>query len=93
VSGYNEVVILRRLTERHKKHALWLLTGDGGDETKYFDGLYGLPHGDKMVCARMAVVIRPAFWLISPMILLAFLQGKKPTWPTSERIARCQQMG
>jgi len=50
VSGYNEVVVLRRLTERHKKHALWLLTGGmatNGKKTKqYFDGLYSEPHGD-----------------------------------------------
>jgi hypothetical protein len=50
ISGYNEVVILRRLTERHKKHALWILTGNRNDESKpnppVFDGLYSEPHGD-----------------------------------------------
>jgi hypothetical protein len=42
--------MLRRLTERHKKHALWLLTGvkeqaDKPSQT-FFDGLYSEPHGD-----------------------------------------------
>jgi len=54
VAGYNEVVMLRRLTERHKKHALYLLNGldregDRSEQSQY-DGLYGLPHGDGMVC-------------------------------------------
>ncbi len=45
ISGFNEVVMLRRLTERHKKHALWILSGkkEGG---YHFDGLYSMPHGD-----------------------------------------------
>jgi hypothetical protein len=58
LSGYNEVVILRRLTERHKKHALMILTGDLDveenkpnmhDPPKYYDGLYEEPHADKLV--------------------------------------------
>ena len=58
LSGYNEVVMLRRLTERHKKHALMILTGnlDNYEKSskadlppKYFDGLYQEPHGDKLV--------------------------------------------
>ena len=52
IKGYNEVVMLRRLTERHKKHALWLLTGNEEDKSKtpaYFDGLYQEPHGDELV--------------------------------------------
>ena len=28
LKGYNEVVLLRRLTEGHKRHALWLLNGN-----------------------------------------------------------------
>lgn len=52
ISGYNEVVILRRLTERHKRHALWLLTGEKAQaeesKPKYFDGLYSEPHGDRL---------------------------------------------
>lgn len=61
ISGYNEVVLLRRLTERHKKHALMILTGDFGGENKrkgqksrsaYFDGLYQEPHGDLLVSGK-----------------------------------------
>jgi hypothetical protein len=50
VSGYNEIIILRRLTERHKKHALWLLTSNQMNSDSFFDGLYGQPHGDGLVC-------------------------------------------
>jgi len=54
LSGYNEVVILRRLTERHKKHALMILTSDFETNKEishesfptYFDGLYQEPHAD-----------------------------------------------
>ncbi|KAL9189365.1 hypothetical protein ACHAXT_009040 [Thalassiosira profunda] len=42
LSGYNEVVMLRRLTERHKCHALNLLTGTSEPHST----LYGLPHRD-----------------------------------------------
>jgi hypothetical protein len=54
MSGYNEVIMMRRLTERHKQHALWLLTGKA-DSPEFFDGLYGLPHAelphaDSLVC-------------------------------------------
>ena len=53
IKGYNEVVMLRRLTERHKKHALWILTGNAKDSENprptYFDGLYEVPHGDQLV--------------------------------------------
>jgi hypothetical protein len=48
ISGYNEVVMLRRLTERHKKHALWILSGRK-PEGSHFDGLYSMPHGDGLV--------------------------------------------
>lgn len=50
ITGYNEVVLLRRLTERHKRHALWLLTGYKEDANKatqtFLDGLYSEPHSD-----------------------------------------------
>jgi GH24 family phage-related lysozyme (muramidase) len=53
INGYNEVVMLRRLTERHKKHALLILTGNrkaaGKERQRYFDGLYQEPHGDGLV--------------------------------------------
>lgn len=45
--GYNEVVMLRRMDEIHKQHALHLLTGsDRRRNPIYYDGLYGLPHSD-----------------------------------------------
>lgn len=50
VSGYNEVILLRRLTERHKRHALRLLTGgDRKGAPHTFEALYNLPHGDGLV--------------------------------------------
>lgn len=65
LTGFNEVVILRRLTERHKKHALMILTGNldsarKNEETKYFDGLYQEPHDDKLVGADSHVAVRTA---------------------------------
>jgi hypothetical protein len=48
LEGYNEVVMLRRMDEAHKKHALHFLKCDDrreGSELKY-DALYGLPHHD-----------------------------------------------
>ena len=47
ISGYNEVIMLRRLPERHKKHALWILTGKRPNKT-WWDGLYAEPHGDNL---------------------------------------------
>jgi len=47
--GYNEVVMLRRMTERHKMNALQLLNGgerNGDYTTRQYDALYGLPHAD-----------------------------------------------
>ena len=46
LSGYNEVVMLRRLMERHKCHAIQLLTGTSDSHST----LYGLPHRDGLVC-------------------------------------------
>jgi hypothetical protein len=52
IHGYNEVVMLRRLTERHKKHALWILSGkltsESESTTRFFDGLYSEPHSDEL---------------------------------------------
>jgi len=48
ISGFNEVIMLRRLTERHKKHALWILSGKQ-PKGYHFDGLYSMPHGDGLV--------------------------------------------
>ena len=46
LSGYNEVIMLRRLTGQHKKHAIYLLNGK---DPTYYDALYGLPHADGLV--------------------------------------------
>ncbi len=46
--GYNEVVMLTRMDEAHKKHALHILTCNDrrvGRRLRY-DALYGLPHHD-----------------------------------------------
>ena len=45
LSGYNEVVMLRRLPERHKCHALELLNGSSSSS---HSALYGLPHRDDL---------------------------------------------
>jgi hypothetical protein len=51
VSGFNEVVMIRRLTERHKLHAADLLRGDRDREgsSSSFGVLYNLPHADTLV--------------------------------------------
>lgn len=47
LSGFNEVVMLRRLPERHKRHALRFLTGTYKKNSgSTFEALYNLPHGD-----------------------------------------------
>jgi len=46
LSGYNEVVMLRRLPERHKCRALELLNGSSHSS---YSALYGLPHRDDLV--------------------------------------------
>jgi hypothetical protein len=47
LAGYNEVVMIRRLSQRHKLHALALLKGK--DAGLRYDGLYDFPHGDGLV--------------------------------------------
>jgi len=47
LNGYNEVVMLRRLPERHKHHALHILNGnDRRSKLVEYDALYGMPHSD-----------------------------------------------
>ena len=47
LSGCNEVVMLRRLPESHKKNVLRLLHNNHETIGKSsYDPLYGLPHGD-----------------------------------------------
>lgn len=47
LSGANEVVMLRRLPERHKEHGLYLLKCNL--KSLRYNGLYDLPHGDGLV--------------------------------------------
>ena len=46
LSGYNEVIILRRLTETHKKNAMKILNGN---DYPVDDALYHLPHAERTV--------------------------------------------
>ena len=47
LSGYNEVVMLRRMPEEHKQRALYILNDQAKKKKRSkYDGLYGLPHGD-----------------------------------------------
>ena len=47
LSGYNEVVMLRRMPEEHKERALYILNDQKNKKKRSkYDGLYGLPHGD-----------------------------------------------
>jgi hypothetical protein len=69
LSGYNEIVILRRLTERHKRHALQLLNGEVKRRGKSkYDGLYGLPHGDGYVSPLTMMHKELYIWFISEQI-------------------------
>lgn len=45
--GYNEVVMLRRLTEKHKKNAIRILNGK--DSGNHHEALYGYPHAESEV--------------------------------------------
>ena len=45
LSGYNEVIMLRRMPEENKLHAMSILNGDKDGEGSY-NTLYGLPHLD-----------------------------------------------
>jgi hypothetical protein len=50
LSGYNEIVILDRIPEEHKRNALDIFQNPKKNKgSRRFDGMYGLPHcdGDK----------------------------------------------
>ena len=50
VAGYNEVVMLRRMPERHKQNACKMIprrVGVSSNSQRDYDSLYSLPHGDK----------------------------------------------
>ena len=44
LSGHNEVIMLRRMPEENKRHAMSILSGDKDGEGNYQNTLYGLPH-------------------------------------------------
>lgn len=46
LTGFNEVILLRRLTEARKSHALLLLQGN---TVTAYNALYGLPHAESNV--------------------------------------------
>lgn len=69
LTGYNEVVMLRRLPERHKIHALELLRRGGRGEK--YDGLYGLPHAD--VCELVLRMLCFGLYSSWPQCFLTFL--------------------
>eukprot|EP00554_Chaetoceros_debilis_P012240 CAMPEP_0194110982 /NCGR_PEP_ID=MMETSP0150-20130528/10091_1 /TAXON_ID=122233 /ORGANISM="Chaetoceros debilis, Strain MM31A-1" /LENGTH=1306 /DNA_ID=CAMNT_0038800289 /DNA_START=328 /DNA_END=4248 /DNA_ORIENTATION=+ len=47
IDGYNEVIMLRRMSEDHKRQALHLLHyNDRRQKNIHYDALYGLPHHD-----------------------------------------------
>ena len=99
MKGYNEVVMLRRLTERHKQHALWLLTKDRSKENdmKFYDGLYQLPHDDGLVSTLTPLQMKsPMFFPfvdLTSSFFLNTIQGEKPVWPSKESIEDCKRMG
>jgi hypothetical protein len=47
LSGYNEVVMLRRMPEAHKQNAMNILNGN--NPASCYDALYGLPHREGAV--------------------------------------------
>lgn len=47
LAGYNEVVMLRRMSNDRKHHSLEILNGNAGrDDKRLYDALYGEPHSD-----------------------------------------------
>lgn len=57
LAGYNEVIMLRRMTEAHKQKAIYILKGK---DPLYYDALYGLPHSEGAVsfCSKSLVRYR-----------------------------------
>jgi hypothetical protein len=60
--------MLRRLTERHKKHALWILSGKQAGGI-HFDGLYAMPHGDGLVRQNFRNMIYFVYDLLFDFVL------------------------
>lgn len=91
LTGFNEVIMLRRMMERHKIHALSLLRGKG--RGAHYDGLYDMPHGDDLVSthSRQQNLRDTAIPLISSSFLIA-QKGEKPDWPLIDGIEACRRM-
>jgi hypothetical protein len=63
--GYNEVVMLRRLTERHKIEACKLMrypTGLTASATRY-DPVNGLPHDEAEVSVILCCIVRQCMFM------------------------------
>ena len=80
IEGYNEVVMLRRLPEVHKKHAMNILCGN-----QDYDALLALPH--RNVCVNVLVHIIMLFHVSHSMITFnrMFRIGRGET-----SLARCR---
>jgi hypothetical protein len=95
ISGYNEVVILRRLPEQHKRNAISLLFDLKEEDDTFVIGLmYGEPH-DNLV--RTSPFFSFLFQLLTPDNSLLPKMKKqnreRPGWPTNEGIERCRKKG
>jgi len=89
LSGCNEVVMLRRLTERHKSHAISLL-----NRTVNYDVLGALSHGDGLVRLIFSVSsINIVFKHQSESHPCYFVKAEKPMWPSKDGIQKCKEMG
>ncbi|KAL7553995.1 hypothetical protein ACHAWF_017589 [Thalassiosira exigua] len=86
LAGYNEVVMTRRLTERHKCHALHLLTGT----RRPHDILYGLPHQDEVSSYLSSSSNQILFYSLAS---LCTLQRTECGWPSKDAISQCEKMG
>ena len=64
LSGHNEVVMLRRMPECNKLHAMSILSGDNKDGHGRHNALYGLPHSDGLSHFPL--------WVSAVMTLLLF---------------------
>ena len=54
MSGHDEVIMLRRLSEDHKKDAMRLLTSNPHEPDEVFDGPCKQPHSDGLVSASLS---------------------------------------
>ena len=69
LSGHNEVIMLRRMPEENKLHAMSILSG-GKDGDGSYNALYGLPHLDGFSHFPL--------WVSLVMVLLSFFLSRIP---------------